>query len=110
MRYRKNVGDFGEEFAARILENMGYRILARNYAVKAGEIDIIAVKDGVLHFIEVKTRNGNGFGYPSDSVTQLKQARIKKAASQYLQSRRFGWKNVSFDVFEVMTNHLENCM
>ena len=110
MRYKKNVGDIGEEFAAKLLDNSGYRILERNYAARSGEIDIIATKDGVLHFVEVKTRNSMKYGYPSESVTRIKQEMIRKAARQYLQSRRLEWQNVSFDVYEIMTELIEDCM
>ena len=110
MRYKKNVGDLGEDFAASLMENAGYRIIARNFATKQGEIDIIAIRDGVLHFVEVKTRTGCQYGYPSDAVTKIKQDRIRKAAQQYLNSRRLTWKSVSFDVYEIMTNHIEDCM
>ncbi|MBR0309074.1 MAG: YraN family protein [Mogibacterium sp.] len=110
MRYRKNVGDYGEEFAALLLENSGFRVIERNYAIKAGEIDIIAIKDGTIHFIEVKTRTGNQYGYPSDSVNRIKQQRIRRAAESYLSSRRLRWNRVAFDVYEIMTNHIEDCM
>lgn len=110
MRYRKNVGDIGEEFAAQLLENSGFKVIARNYATKQGEIDIIAIKDGVMHFVEVKTRTGCQYGYPSESVTRTKQARIKKAAQQYLGSRRLHWNSISFDVYEIMTDLIEDCM
>ena len=110
MRYRKNVGDIGEDYAADMLTNSGYRIIERNYRTKVGEIDIIAIRDGVLHFVEVKTRNGFGYGYPSESVTEVKQRRIRKAAEQYLQTRRMTWKRVSFDVYELTTELLEDCM
>lgn len=110
MRYKKNVGDYGEEFAANLLVNSGYRILERNYASRSGEIDIIATKDGVLHFVEVKTRCSMKYGYPSESVTRIKQERIRKAAKQYLQSRRLEWQKVSFDVYEIMTELIEDCM
>ena len=66
--------------------------------LKGGEIDIIATKDEVMHFIEVKTRTSDEFGYPSDSVTETKQKRIKNAARQYLSRRRGNWEDVSFDV------------
>ena len=110
MRYKKNVGDMGEDFAAQLLENSGFSILQRNYRTKVGEIDIIATKDGVLHFIEVKTRNGDQYGYPSEAVTQTKQQRIRKCAEAYLQNRRVTWQKVSFDVYEIMTDLIENCM
>ena len=110
MRYKKNIGDIGENLAADMLENSGYRIVIRNYRTKAGEIDIIAVKDGVMHFLEVKTRSGDEFGYPADAVSDEKIRRMKKAAASYLSGRRGVWENLSFDVYEVMVNHIENCM
>ena len=110
MRYRKNVGDFGEKSATEMLTLTGYRVIARNYVAKGGEIDIIATKDNVMHFIEVKTRTSDEFGYPSDSVTETKQKRLKNAARQYLAGRAGNRSDVSFDVYEVMTNHLVDCM
>ena len=110
MRYRKNVGDIGESFAADLMTNSGFQVIERNYRTKCGEIDIIAIKDGVLHFVEVKTRNSDQYGYPSEAVTAAKQIRIKRAAEQYLQGRRMQWNNVSFDVYEIMTELIEDCM
>ena len=110
MRYKKNVGDLGEEFAANMLENSGFTVIARNYSTKFGELDIIAFKGDTIHFIEVKTRNGINCGYPSESVTSYKIERIKKAARCYLSSRSYRWRNISFDVYEVMTELLEDCM
>lgn len=110
MRYMKNVGDLGEQLAADMLSNSGYRIIRRNFTTRGGEIDIIAIKDGVMHFIEVKTRTGDEFGYPADSVTEAKRQRLRKAAREYLYTRRGCWENLSFDVYEVMVNHIENCM
>lgn len=110
MRYRKNVGDLGEEFAAKMLENSGFTIIGRNFSTKFGELDIIALKDGTIHFIEVKTRTGLDYGYPSESVTRYKQDRIKKAARCYLTSRRYQWTNISFDVYEVIADLIEDCM
>ena len=110
MRYKKNVGEIGEQLAADMLSNSGYRIVKRNFLIRDGEIDIIAIKNGVMHFIEVKTRTGDEFGYPADAVTTNKKKRIKKAANAYLAGRRGQWNNVSFDVYEVMVNHIENCL
>lgn len=110
MRYKKNVGDLGEEFAARMLELSGYTIIGRNFATKFGELDIIAIKEDTIHFVEVKTRTGLDCGYPSESVTSYKIERIKKAARFYLSTRRYKWKNISFDVYEVLTELIEDCM
>ena len=110
MRYRKNIGDFGEDFAANLLENSGFKIICRNYSTKFGEVDIIAVWDRTIHFVEVKTRTSAECGYPAESVTKYKQDKIRKTAKCYLNSRRYSWKNVSFDVFEIMTDLIEDCM
>lgn len=109
-RYKKNVGDLGEEFAAKMLENAGYDIIGRNYSTKFGELDIIALRGGTIHFIEVKTRTSVDCGYPSESVTAYKQERIRKAARCYLNSRRYRFKEISFDVYEVLAGLIEDCM
>ena len=110
MRYRKNVGEIGEQLAADMLTNTGYRVIARNYLTREGEIDIIAIKDGVMHFVEVKTRTTDEFGFPADSVTDDKKKHIRKAAKTYLSGRRGHWEDLSFDVYEVMVNHIEDCI
>ena len=110
MRYKKKVGKMGEDLAADMLTSNGYRVIGRNFMTKDGEIDIIAIKDGVIHFVEVKTRSSDEFGYPADAVTESKQKRIRKAAKAYLSMRRGHWSELSFDVYEVMVNHIENCM
>ena len=61
-RKNKDIGCAGEELAALLLLQRGYRILARNFACRWGEIDIIAEKEGVLHFVEVKTRLSDTYG------------------------------------------------
>ncbi len=110
MRYTKNIGDNGETFAAKILEEQGFRILERNFFSQHGEIDIVAVKDCTLHFIEVKTRTSDSYGFPSDSITEAKKKRMKKSAECYMSRRRPFWRGYTIDVFEVMTNLIENCV
>lgn len=110
MRYKKNVGDLGEEFAAKMLENAGFRIIGRNFSTKFGELDIIALRGGTIHFIEVKTRTSTDCGYPSEAVTKYKQDKIRKAAKCYLNTRRYKWEEVSFDVYEVLAELIEDCM
>lgn len=109
-RYCKMVGNSGEEFAARILEDEGYMILERNFRTRIGEIDIIASKDGVVHFIEVKTRTSDEYGCPADAVTESKQNTIRRSAEIYMSRRRLMWKAYSLDVAEVTFNLIENCM
>ena len=108
-RYCKNVGTAGEEFAARILEDTGFNVIEKNYRTKVGEIDIIALKDGVMHFVEVKTRTEDDFGYPADAVDEAKQETIRRSAEIYLSRRRTVWRAVSLDVAEVTFNLIEDC-
>lgn len=108
MRYKKKLGNIGEDFAARLLEDSGYIIMERNYWTRIGEIDIIARREGVLHFVEVKTRAQIDYGYPAESVTADKQQKMRKVAELYMYQRKLYWKNVSFDVMEISVNMIEN--
>lgn len=103
-------GRCGEDFAASILEKQGYTIMERNFWTKDGEIDIIARHDGVLHFIEVKTRTSSGFGHPEESVDAKKQMRLRRVGMNYLRQRHCNYLKVSFDVFTIEVNHIEDCL
>lgn len=73
--------------AARYLETMGYTIVECNWRCRLGEVDIVAEDDGVLVFVEVRTRTGNGFGTPQESVDRRKQARLRRVAQMYVQAQ-----------------------
>lgn len=81
---RKRVGRIGEDAAVRRLRRDGYRIIDRNYAARGGEVDIIAEHNGVIVFVEVKTRSSKAWASPESAVTPEKRARIIRAASRYL--------------------------
>ena len=105
------MGRIGEDAAAKLLEQQGYRIRARNYRCRMGEIDIIAEKKEDLVFIEVKTRRSFHYGRPGEAVTQEKKKRIIRAAECYLkESERQGdpARRIRFDVIEVMIRHTGN--
>jgi putative endonuclease len=72
----------------RYLRLRGYRILERNYRCGYGEVDIIAQRLGVVAFVEVKTRHGDGYGGPVAAVTRAKRERLRRVAAHYLQGRR----------------------
>lgn len=80
---------WAEEEAKRYLLAHGYRILAENYTVRGAEVDLIATKDGVIIFVEVKQRRSNYFGTPADMITAKKLARLHGAALLFV-SKRFG--------------------
>lgn len=83
---RKGLGDWGEKRAAAYLERRGYRILASKYRCQWGEVDIVAEYAGCLVFVEVRTRSGDSFGTPAESVTPQKQERLVATAETYLQA------------------------
>lgn len=77
-------GRVGEERAVDWLRRQGYRIVERNVATKAGEIDVVAHDGDVLCFIEVKARATRAYGPAVEAVTPHKQRRLARAASLYL--------------------------
>lgn len=76
-------GRFGENMAVKYLIDHGYRIIARNFRLKYGEIDIIALKDRETIFFEVKTRWSKKFGLPEEAVGNRKLYKIKRLAEYF---------------------------
>ena len=95
------IGRWGEETAAEYLQARGYTILARNLHTPHGEIDIVAGKDDLILFVEVKTRSSHSFAYPEDSVTRRKQAHMLSAAETYLEQHPESGETWQFDVIAV---------
>lgn len=81
---RRKTGKRGEDIAADFLLSHGFTIEERNWRTRVGEIDIIATKDGMYHFIEVKTRRSLSAGSPEESVTEQKLLRLETLAHAYL--------------------------
>ena len=77
-------GRAGEDHIARWLEERGYRILARNYHSRFGEIDMIAQRDPYIAFVEVKTRDRAGMVSPFEAITAAKRRKIVATAKVYL--------------------------
>ena len=98
---KQATGQWGEEIAARHLENKGYTILKRNFRTAHGEIDIVAGKESALIFVEVKTRRSHAFAYPEDSVNKKKQAAMLFAAEEYLRANPESPESWQFDVIAI---------
>ena len=77
-------GTFGEDIAAAHLEQHGFRVVARNFRTRFGEIDLIATDERYLVFVEVKTRAANARVSAAEAVTPAKQAKLRMAAEEYL--------------------------
>ncbi len=95
-------GSLGEAYAARLLEQKGYRILARNFRIRLGELDLVAQKGEILAFVEVKTRAANSLTRPCAAVTIAKQRKLILTAQAYL-SRYPADLQPRFDVIEIVT-------
>lgn len=79
----KNIGFFGEELASKYLLSRKFKILERNFAKRYGEIDIVGLDGDTLVFVEVKTRLGNRFGTPEESITPWKLRSLIKSSQYY---------------------------
>lgn len=113
---RRKFGNWGEDAAVNYLERQGYEILDRNFNCRWGEIDIIARRQGILAFVEVKSRHSLTYGRPAEAVTRTKQGRLRKSAYQYLKNHQVTRLRYQFDIIEVLDlygqislNHLKNC-
>lgn len=96
------LGRAAEAAAARHLERSGYRILTANFRTKGGELDLVAVDDGVLAIIEVRYRATDRYGGAAASITHAKRTRIIRAARFLLASHpQLARLAARFDVIEV---------
>lgn len=105
---KRKVGSLYEEKALLYLQENGFTILERNFRTKVGEIDIIAIKNNILRFIEVKYRNNDDFGHPLYAVSKSKQSKIYKAAQFYMNIHKDYYDvPCSFDVISIQGNNIE---
>ncbi len=100
----KNIefGKQSESAAVKFLEGRGYKVIKRNYKTRFAEIDIIAEDNGVICFVEVKSRHSNSFGEPAEAVCPVKQRQISKAAICYLKENNALDRPARFDVVSVL--------
>ena len=102
----KTTGNKGERLASEFLQVKGYKILARNFYNKWGEVDIIARDREVVVFVEVKTKTTDQYGDPWEMVNSWKIEQVKRMGE--LWCREFGWEGrVRLDVVGVYLNEME---
>jgi len=97
----RQLGAEAETRAAAHLEELGYRIVARNVTVKGGELDLVAVERGVLCFVEVRARKDGSFGAAEETVGPTKRRRLAHAAQLFLMRWRDPTMPCRFDVVAV---------
>ncbi|RKU16908.1 YraN family protein [Candidatus Poribacteria bacterium] len=100
-RSHLNIAKIGESLAVKHLKARGCEILAQNYRVRRGEIDLIARDGEFIVFVEVKTRRSLRFGLPQAAVTLQKQRQISKVALAYLQAQNLLDAPCRFDVIAI---------
>ncbi len=98
---KNSLGKLGEEMAFKYISEKGYTVLERNWRTGRFELDIVASKNGVLVFFEVKTRSNNNFGYPEESVNYIKEKHITKASLAFIH--QIGHKGeVRYDLISIL--------
>ena len=107
MAVHLELGRKGESLAKTHLENAGYEILDENWTHGKAEVDLIAYKDKVIIFAEVKTRTGNGFGEPEDFVDARKQKLLVSAADEYIYLMDHQG-DVRFDIISILFDKQAN--
>lgn len=98
---RRSTGVSGEDAAAAAYRRRGYRVVARNWRCRLGELDLVVERNGVLVFCEVKARRESVFGGGYEAVTWRKQAKLRGLAELFLQSRGDRPRGIRFDVASV---------
>jgi len=107
MAQHLDLGRKGESLAKAHLENTGYEILDENWTHGKLEIDLIAYKDKMMIFAEVKTRTGNFFGEPEDFVDARKQRLLVEAAEEYIYLMDHQGE-VRFDIIAILFDNKNN--
>jgi putative endonuclease len=100
MALHNQLGKKGEQMAEEYLLQRGYAVLHRNWRHSHYEIDIIAIKNEVLHFVEVKLRSSKTFGMPEQTVKRKKFQSLLRAADEFLfQNQQY--RHVQYDILSI---------
>lgn len=99
---RRELGRFGEAYAARHLAGQGMVLLDRNWRCEAGEIDLVLRDGPVLVVCEVKTRSSTAYGSPLEAVTQDKAARLRHLAARWVEERGVRPEQMRIDLVGVL--------
>ncbi|MBL8995918.1 MAG: YraN family protein [Gemmatimonadales bacterium] len=113
--HNQRLGLLGEEIAARWLTRRGWRIVYRRFRNGRRDIDLVAQRDAMIAFVEVKARKGSTFGDPVEAVNQRKQRELTRSAHVWIdrhgrseETYRFDVVGVLVDDQRVLVKHVEN--
>jgi putative endonuclease len=102
--FRKKTGLLGEDAAVDFLKSRGMTIKARNYRCRIGELDVIAVDQRVLVFVEVRSRRTTGYGLAQETIGANKIAKVRRLAEYYLMVNKLIDVDCRFDVIALQLN------
>ena len=99
----RQIGAFGEATIASYLLTRNFEIVDRNWRIKEGEIDLIAIDGGgVIHFVEVKTRSSLAFGDPLEAIDRVKARRLQRLSLAWLATHHHLGREFFIDVAAVL--------
>jgi putative endonuclease len=104
---RRALGADGEARAAAWYQAHGYRVLARNWRCRDGELDLVVARGRAVVFVEVKTRRTDRFGTPAEAVTPAKQRRLRGLALRWIDATGARPSSLRFDVVAILGGRLE---
>ncbi len=107
MSRNQSIGRWGEQAAAEYLREHGYEIVSQNVRTPYGEIDLIARKEDLTFFIEVKTRTSRSFGPPEIAVGPRKQAHLVACAEHYSQQNAIDHWQIDVIAVEKRANGMQ---
>lgn len=104
----REIGTSKEDVALQYLLKKGWKLLAKNYRSRRGEIDLIFEEGSKIIFVEVKYRSSLIYGYPQEAVTKIKRGHISRTALMFVKQRNLTSRDLRFDVVSLYKGHLEH--
>ena len=104
---RQILGQYGENLAAEFLRKRGFEILDRNIKESYKELDIVALRDNEIVFVEVKTRARFAYGDASDAMSRKKSSNLRRAVAMYLNDCKRKYYSVRIDLVAIDINRKE---
>ena len=99
---RKELGQRAEDLACEYLSNQGLTVVERNYYIRGGELDIVALDGEMVVFVEVRSKSSQQYGLPEETISVKKRQFLYRAAEQYLTKNEWLERNCRFDVISVL--------
>lgn len=107
MSHNQRIGEFGERLAKNYLIKYGYKIIDANVKLSYQELDLVAVKDGQVVFVEVKTRISQFYGPAENAFQFIKLERFRRGMEMYMGHKNLQAEEVRADLITVDIDHIK---